>query len=63
MFCERRTGQDETPRFSNKRSVPCFGTDLWLKAAAFYRKYGFLELPKIERRFFLPMGTVEELFR
>ena len=32
-------------------------------AAAFYRKYGFLELPKIERRFFLPMGTVEELFR
>jgi hypothetical protein len=32
-------------------------------AAAFYRKYGFLELPKIERRFFLPLGTVEELFR
>jgi hypothetical protein len=32
-------------------------------AAAFCRKYGFLELPKIERRFFLPMGTVEELFR
>ena len=32
-------------------------------AAAFYGKYGFLELPKIERRFFLPMGTVEELFR
>jgi predicted GNAT family N-acyltransferase len=32
-------------------------------AAAFYRKYGFLELPRIERRFFLPMGTVEELFR
>jgi len=32
-------------------------------AAAFYRKYGFLELPTIERRLFLPMGTVEELFR
>lgn len=28
-------------------------------ALAFYRKYGFLELPRI----FLPMGTVEELFR
>ena len=32
-------------------------------ALAFYRKYGFLELPRIERRLFLPMGTVEELFR
>ncbi len=32
-------------------------------AAAFYRKHAFLDLPKIERRFFLPMGTVEELFR
>jgi ribosomal protein S18 acetylase RimI-like enzyme len=31
--------------------------------AAFYRKYGFIELPKIERRLFLPMGTVEQLFR
>jgi uncharacterized protein (DUF1778 family)/predicted GNAT family N-acyltransferase len=32
-------------------------------AVAFYRKYGFLQLPRIERRLFLPMGTVEELFR
>jgi ribosomal protein S18 acetylase RimI-like enzyme len=32
-------------------------------AVAFYRKYGFLDLPAIERRLFLPMGTVEELFR
>jgi len=32
-------------------------------AFAFYKKYGFLELPRIERRLFLPMGTVEELFR
>lgn len=32
-------------------------------ARAFYRKYGFIELPKIEKRLFLPMGTVEELFR
>lgn len=32
-------------------------------AVDFYKKYGFLELPRIERRLFLPMGTVEELFR
>ena len=32
-------------------------------ALSFYKKYGFLELPKIERRLFLPMGTVEQLFR
>jgi predicted GNAT family N-acyltransferase len=32
-------------------------------ARAFYKKYGFLELPRIERRLFLPMGTVEQLFR
>jgi ribosomal protein S18 acetylase RimI-like enzyme len=31
-------------------------------AVAFYRKYGFLELPKVARRLFLPMGTIEELF-
>ncbi|MHB8500721.1 MAG: hypothetical protein ACYDCG_12045 [Candidatus Acidiferrales bacterium] len=32
-------------------------------AGAFYKKYGFLELPRIDRRLFLPMGTVLELFR
>ena len=32
-------------------------------ASAFYKKYGFLELPRVERRLFLPMGTVEQLFR
>jgi GNAT superfamily N-acetyltransferase len=32
-------------------------------ALTFYKKYGFLELPKVERRLFLPMGTVEQLFR
>lgn len=32
-------------------------------ARDFYLKYGFLELPHVERRLFLPMGTVEELFR
>ncbi|MGH9689239.1 MAG: GNAT family N-acetyltransferase [Candidatus Acidiferrales bacterium] len=32
-------------------------------ALSFYKKYGFLELPRVERRLFLPMGTVERLFR
>ena len=32
-------------------------------ALTFYRKYGFIDLPKIERRLFLPMGTIEQLFR
>jgi predicted GNAT family N-acyltransferase len=32
-------------------------------AVLFYRKYGFLDLPKVERRLFLPMGTVAQLFR
>lgn len=31
-------------------------------AITFYRKYGFIELPAIENRLFLPMGTVEQLF-
>src|SRR5947207_1264962 len=31
-------------------------------AATFYRKYGFLELPKVPKRLFLPMATVEKLF-
>lgn len=31
-------------------------------AVSFYAKYGFLDLPKVERRLFLPMGTVEQLF-
>lgn len=31
-------------------------------AVNFYRKYGFIELPKVERRLFLPMGTIEQLF-
>lgn len=31
-------------------------------AITFYKKYGFLDLPKIERRLFLPMGTIEQLF-
>ena len=32
-------------------------------ALAFYKKYGFPELPRIERRLFLPMGTVVDLFQ
>jgi hypothetical protein len=31
-------------------------------ARAFYRKYGFIEFPKIDKRLFLPMGTIEKLF-
>lgn len=30
-------------------------------AATFYKKYGFLELPKIPNRLFLPMATIERL--
>jgi predicted GNAT family N-acyltransferase len=33
------------------------------RAMSFYRKYGFLELPDIPGRLFLPMATVEQLFQ
>ena len=32
------------------------------RVAAFYRRYGFLDLPRIARRLFLPMATIETLF-
>jgi ribosomal protein S18 acetylase RimI-like enzyme len=32
------------------------------KAIAFYKKYGFIDLPKVTRRLFLPMGTIKKLF-
>ncbi len=32
-------------------------------AAAFYRKYGFIQLPKNPHRLFLPMRTVEEMMK
>jgi predicted GNAT family N-acyltransferase len=32
------------------------------EALTFYKKYGFLQLPKIPRRRFLPMATIEKLF-
>lgn len=32
-------------------------------AVAFYKKYGFLELPSVSSRLFLPMGTIAALFR
>jgi predicted GNAT family N-acyltransferase len=32
------------------------------KAEIFYKRYGFIELPKTEKRLFLPMVTVEALF-
>jgi predicted GNAT family N-acyltransferase len=31
-------------------------------AAAFYRKYGFIDLPKVPRRLFLPLKTIERMF-
>ena len=31
-------------------------------AITFYTKYGFIELPSVNRRLFLPMGTIEQLF-
>ena len=31
-------------------------------ARAFYKKYGFMELPKTPRRLFLPMAAIEKLF-
>ena len=33
------------------------------RSTSFYRKYGFLELPNMPGRLFLPMATVEQLFR
>ncbi len=33
------------------------------QAMRFYRKYGFLELPNFKGRLFLPMATIEQLFR
>jgi hypothetical protein len=30
-------------------------------AAVFYKKYGFIELPKTPKRLFLPMATIEKL--
>lgn len=32
-------------------------------AIAFYRNYGFIELPGVPGRLFLPMGTIEKLFK
>jgi predicted GNAT family N-acyltransferase len=32
-------------------------------ALSFYAKYGFMALPKVPKRLFLPMGTIEKLFR
>jgi predicted GNAT family N-acyltransferase len=32
------------------------------EALTFYKKYGFLELPRVSRRLFLPMATIQQLF-
>jgi predicted GNAT family N-acyltransferase len=31
-------------------------------AHAFYLKYGFIDLPRVDKRLFLPMATIERLF-
>ena len=31
-------------------------------ASAFYREYGFIEVPKMPNRLFLPMATVAKIF-
>lgn len=31
-------------------------------ARAFYLKYGFIDLPKVDKRLFLPMATIDQLF-
>ena len=52
--------------FESRKQVASAGIIVDAKdelAAAFYRKYGFMGLPKIENRLFLPMGTVEQMFR
>lgn len=33
------------------------------QATKFYKKYGFIELPKVDGRLFMPMGTIEQLFK
>ena len=31
------------------------------RAVAFYKKYGFIEIPNVSRRLFLPIETIEEM--
>jgi len=52
--------------FESSKQVASAGIIVGAKdesAAAFHRRYGFIELPKISQRLFLPMGTVEQMFR
>jgi hypothetical protein len=48
-YLQKQAGQDLKKRDADQ-------------AVAFYRKYGFIDLPKIEKRLFLPMGTIAQLF-
>lgn len=34
-----------------------------VSATAFYKKYGFIELPGVKQRLFLPMRTIEQMFQ
>jgi len=50
----------------HRRGLASAGIIVDLKGGAglaFYKKHGFLELPRVDRRLFLPMDNVEQLFR
>ena len=52
--------------FLGTKTVASFGVFVQAKdekAAAFYRRYGFIRLPEDEQKLFLPMKTIEKLFR
>jgi ribosomal protein S18 acetylase RimI-like enzyme len=51
--------------FSSSKQIASAGIIVDAKdesASRFYKKYGFVELPKTENRLFLAMGTVQHLF-
>lgn len=50
---------DVTPQIASAAVVVDAKSDA---AAAFYRKYGFIDLPGIARRLFLPMATIAKMF-
>lgn len=47
----------------NEIAVFCLIVDAYKDAAKFYADYGFMELPGHANRMFLPMKTIEKLFK
>jgi hypothetical protein len=47
----------------NEVAAYCLIVDANKDAAEFYTKYGFMELPGHANRMFLPMKTIEKLFK